>query len=145
MFRSRSRRRAPILVLGLSVVALVALPGCYESHSHHNHHEIPHPTAFASETEFTWTGDLVGYGAKDEYLWFTVWDEVFVEFHGIDYFGEIRVQIWDDFFDLVFDQTFFGTGEEIVVNTMSELGFAGEWTVRITSFDVFGSVTLRLD
>ena len=74
-----------------------------------------------------------------------MWDEVFVEFHGIDYFGEIRVQIWDDFFDLVFDQTFFGTGEEIVVNTMSELGFAGEWTVRITSFDVFGSVTLRLD
>jgi len=140
----RSFRRRP--GWALAVAAPLILTGCYHSHRHAVPVVVvPHPTAFASDTEFTWTGDLVAYNATDEYLWFTVWDEVFIEFEGLDFFGEVRVQIWDDLLEPIFDETYFGSGGDILVNTSSELGFAGEWTVRITTYDVFGTVTLRLD
>lgn len=140
--RRGARPTAMLTALG---VALLALAGC---HHHHDDHVVivePHPTAFASETEFTWTGDLIGYSARDEYLWDTVWDEAFVEFTGLDFFGEVRIEIYDEFFDKIFDETYFGSGGDIGVNTATELGFSGTWSIVITTYDVHGAVTLVLD
>jgi hypothetical protein len=135
-----------ILRVGILAALLPALAGCYNHTSSTDHvAAVPHPTAFASPTEFTWTGDLFGYSATDEYLWDTVWDEVFIEFEAVDFFGELRVEIYDHFFTKIFDETYFGSGGHLQVNTMSELGFSGEWTIFITSFHVDGGVTLRFD
>ncbi len=139
MFGNRMLLRAAVVLATPLVLA-----GCYHSHNS-RHHVSSHPTAFATPSEFTWTGDLVGYDATDEYLWDTVWDEVFIEFEALHFFGEVRVQIFDHFFDEIYDETFFGSGGDLLVQTSSELGFSGEWRIVINSFDVDGDVTLRLD
>ena len=141
--RGAASRRA-LAIGALLLLSPLVLAGCHKSHRRHQPVEVL-PQAFASSTEFTWSGDLRAYSAFDEYIWDTVWDEVFIEFEGFDFFGEVRVQILDDSLDEVYDETFFGSGGSLQVKTSSDLGFAGEWTVRITTWDVFGDVRLRLD
>ncbi len=131
-----------LTALALALPLLAA--GCHKSHRRSQPAET-HPQAFASTTEFTWTGDLRSYDAFDEYLWTTVWDEVFIEFEAFNFFGEVRVQILDDTLTQIYEETYFGSGGHFHVNTSSELGFAGEWTIQITTWDVFGDITLRLD
>ena len=140
--QSPSRIGSRATKLALIFLVPLALVGCHERR--HRHVE-PHPAAFASSTEFTWSGDLRGYDAFDEYIWDTVWDEVFIEFEAFDFHGDVRIQILDDTFTVVFDDTFFGTGGDLLVQTSSDLGFSGEWTIRITSDRVFGDVRLTLD
>lgn len=134
-----------VLLLGTAFT----LGGCYDDDDDYDCVYPPPPstlpTAFATPTEFTWTGALSAYSATDEYLWTTTWDEVFIEFVGIDFFGQVRVQIFDSTLVQIFDETFLGGGDFQQVNLVSELGFAGDWTVIITSFDVFGQVTVRFD
>ena len=130
------------LLIGLALAVPLLAAGCKKSR---RSSVDPFPTAFASSTEFFWSGDLRNYDALDEYRWNTVWDEVFIEFLAFDFFGEVRVQIYDEFLDEIFDETYFGVGGDLKINTTSDLGVSGEWTIVITSFDVFGDVRLRLD
>ena len=100
--RRRSRFGRRTLLFGALLLALpLGAAGCHKSKRHS--HIDPHPTAFASSTEFIWVGDLRNYDALDEYEWNTVWDEVFIEFDAHDFFGEVRVQIYDDAFDEIFE------------------------------------------
>lgn len=138
-----SPRVRQVLLVGLALAVPIMAAGCHKKSRRST--VDPFPTALASSTEFFWSGDLRNYDALDEYVWNTVWDEVFIEFQAFDFFGEVRVQIYDDLFDEIFDETYFGGGGDLIINTTSELGFSGEWTVVITSFDVYGDVRLRLD
>jgi len=145
MLELRSR---PVVLAGLLLGAGVFLGGCdYDDDDCDYYYPPPSlpPTAYATDTEFTWTGTFTAYNATDEYLWTTVWDEVFVEFVGIDFLGQVRVQIFDDTNVQIFDETFLGNGDFQQVNLVSDLGFAGDWTVIVTTFDVFGQVTVRFD
>ncbi len=127
--------------LNLLLIPLV-LFGCHERS---NRHDGPHPTAYASPTEFQWTGDLISYDALDEYDWNTVWDLVFVEFEAFDFSGVIRVQIFDDDFVEILDETWVGYGDDVLIRTSSAAGVSGQWRVRITSDDLWGDLALRFD
>ena len=136
-------------IAGLLLGAAITLGGCDYDDDCDDYYPPPPPTlpptAFATDTEFTWTGTFAAYSATDEYLWVTVWDEVFIEFVGIDFLGQVRVQIFDSTNVQIFDETFLGNGDFQQVNLVSDLGLAGEWTVIVTTFDVFGQVTVRFD
>jgi hypothetical protein len=136
--------RQPARLLALLPLLLIPLLlfGCHERS---NRHDGPHPTAYASPTEFQWTGDLISYDALDEYDWNTVWDLVFVEFEAFDFSGVIRVQIFDDDFVEILDETWVGYGDDVLIRTSSASGVSGQWRVRITSDDLWGDLALRFD
>jgi hypothetical protein len=55
------------------------------------------------------------------------------------------VQIFDDDFVEILDETWVGYGDDVLIRTSSAAGVSGQWRVRITSDDLWGDLALRFD
>lgn len=103
------------------------------------------PIATATAVDFIYEGDFINYNNSESYFWSTILNDAFVSFDGIDFYGVVRIRIYDDFKVLIFDEMFFGNGGTLQSKTISDLGISGLWEVQIDSTSVDGFVQVILD
>ena len=95
--------------------------------------------------DFIYEGDFIGYNNSESYFWSTVLNDAFVSFEGIDFYGVVRIRIYDDFSMLLFDEKYFGNGGTLQSMSISCPGNSGLWEVQIDSTSVDGIVQIILD
>ena len=97
-----------------------------------------------SEGEFSYVADLTDFNAIEEYDWDTSSDEAEVEFDAFNFDGSMRVQIFDDDGDSIYDETFNGGGHVQDNDFTDSDGRRGEWRIVLTSMDADGRVNLLI-
>lgn len=103
------------------------------------------PIATATAVDFIYEGDFINYNNSESYFWSTILNDTFISFEGIEFYGVVRIRIYDDFKVLIFDEMFFGNGGTLQSKTISDLGISGLWEVQIDSTSVDGIVQVILD
>ncbi len=121
---------APLLLL------VVAPMGCKSKRNH--------PIVESTFGDFIYEGVFQNFTDIEQFDWDTPHFEAFVEFEAEDFFGEVRVQIFDDDNFPIYDSTFVGNGGDLFVSDETDFGEPGEWIIIISSFHVDGYVRLDL-
>ena len=99
---------------------------------------VNEPLVTKESLVFGYSGDFVNYYATDSYFWFTDLHDAYVTLDGLKFDGVVRIQIYDSFSFLIFDETLFGNGGNVIYKSLSNLGAPGLWEVVIDSTDVDG-------
>ena len=94
---------------------------------------------------FSYSGDFSNYYSTESYFWFTDLHDAYVTLDGLKFDGVVRIQIYDSFSFLIFDETFFGNGGNVLYKSLSSLGAPGLWEVVIESTDVDGYLQVVLN
>lgn len=131
------------LALGLIYLTLAMTVGCKKSHHHHS--GINDVVTVQTDGDFIWEADVDLYDAVEEYEWVNPFVDAHVEFDAFEFVGEFTIEIYDHFDELVYVRTFFGKGEYRYEFDLTDFGEPGIWFVRLTSYDVDGSLTVHLD
>ncbi len=97
-----------------------------------------HPLAFH------WDARLVNYNQVDEENWYTIQDWAYVEFEAFDFHGEIMIEIYDDHDDLIFRNSYVGTGGDLYALDETLDGDEGDWYIVITGFAADGFVDIDI-
>lgn len=127
--------RTPLLV-GLVVGSLcLTSSGCRGDND---------PHVVSRQGEFSYVAELTDYNAIEDFDWDTSSNQAWVEFRGFNFHGSMRVEIFDDDGDSIYDETFNGGGHVQDTDFTDSDGHRGEWRIVLTSTDVDGRVTLFL-
>ena len=129
------------LAVGLAAVLIFA-SGCKNNHCNSC---INDPLVTKDSLVFGYSGDFVNYFATDSYFWFTDLHDAYVTVDGLKFDGVLRIQIYDSFNFLIFDETFFGNGGNVIYKSLSNLGAPGLWEVVIDSTNVDGYLQVVLN
>ncbi len=131
-----------IVARALSAVVLLASFGFVAAGCHNDHKN--HSTVEVTSEDFYYEIDVRNYDATEEYFWNSQFEFAFVEFEGLDIDGEVVIEIFDDADDLIYARSFFGNHTDFFELDETLEGFPGLWVIRISFFDVDGSVFLNV-
>ncbi len=130
--------RKPYLQPAISLtilLGLASLPGCRGDND---------PHVLNLYAEFTYETEMDNYTAVDDFDWQTPGGITRVDFEAFNFGGTVRVQVFDDDGDEVYDRTFSGSGHVQDHQDETDTGDSGEWEIVITSTNADGRVYLKL-
>ncbi len=130
-------RRLPLLLLLLFACSALALGGCRKSNR---------PYVLTQLDEFFFEVDFNNSTEVDIYEWRTTFDRAQVSFNAHNFSGLLRLEIFDDRGEQVYDEFYDGHGgHEQDFRLTDDQGADGEWQISITTGDVDGRVTVFIE
>ncbi len=131
--------RKPYLQPAISLtilLGLASLPGCRGDND---------PHVLNMFANFTYEAEMDNYTAVDDYDWHTPGGITRVDFEAFNFGGAVRVQVFDDDGDEVYDRFFAGSEQHIQEHLdETDSGDSGKWEIVITSTNADGRIYLKL-
>ena len=119
--------RAFVFVL-LALVATLALPGCHKRSSSRRVEVVPQEIVYTVQP---FNESFVDGFEFDNDLEFATVDII-----GVDVDGEFTVYLEDGAFNPVYEATFIGSGDQIVLNDVTDQGIPGVWYLEVTGVNL---------
>ncbi|MEM7167618.1 MAG: hypothetical protein AAF581_19350 [Planctomycetota bacterium] len=115
-------------ILMFVALAGILLTGCHKSRRHRHVEVVPE--------EIVYTVQPFNETFVDGFEWANDFSFATVDIVGLDVEGEFTVYIEDDDFVPVYEATFIGSGDQIVLQDLTDAGTPGLWYLEVSGVNL---------